>query len=269
MYKIIALDLDDTLLKHNKEISENNYKALKECEKRGIKIVLATGRPYLGVLKVLDDLKLVGTDTYVICCNGALIYHLLDNKIIHKATIFGKDVKKIYQTSLKLNINFHAFLLDQTLITPKLSEYTIHEAKINHIEAHIRDFNQISDDEEFLKCMAVDPKEILTPKIKDFEELYSSSYSVFRSAPFFLEFLNLDATKGNALKFLSSYLNIDIKDTMSFGDSENDLSMIIEAGMGIAMNNAYSHIKEKADFVTLDCEEDGVAYAINKFILNE
>ena len=269
MYKIIALDLDDTLLNKKKEISEKNYQALKECEALGIKIVIATGRPFNGTKEVLEKLKLFNTDTYVICFNGGLIYSLKDNKVIYKAMLEGKDIKAIYQDSLLKKINFHAFRENQSLITPKLSEYTLYEAKINNITANICDINTISDDDLFIKCMCIDNESILSPLVDYFVEKYQKQYAVFRSAPFFLEFLNKKATKGNALKYLADYLNVDIKDTMSFGDSENDLSMILAAGLGVAMENSYPHIKKNADFVTLACEEDGVSYAINKFILKK
>lgn len=269
MIKIITLDLDDTLLNKDKIITSKNLIALKKAKELGIKIVIATGRPYRGTLEILNTLGIDKTDTYLFCFNGGVIYSLKDHKVIFKKTISGKLVKEIYHEALKYNSNFHAFRVNQELITPKLSHYTIYEAEINHIEPHVFDFNTIQDDEEFIKCMCVDKEEIIDNLISDMKAKYKEVCSVVRSAPWFLEFLNPASQKGEALKFLAKYLNIDIQDTIAFGDSDNDLSMIKEAGIGVAMENAKDDIKSHADFVTKSNNDDGIAYALDKFIFDK
>lgn len=268
MYKIIALDLDDTLLNSKKEISLENKKALEACQARGIKIVIATGRPYNGITKILKELNLLGTDTYAICFNGGLIYNLKNLEIINKTTLKGRDIKEIYNEAKRLGVNYHVFDINQKLSTPKENTYTNYEAKINHINFEIIDPLTFNDNDAFIKGMMIDPEEKISMAINNLNDSIKAKYSYFRSAPFFLEFLNPKATKGNALLWLADYLGYSQKETMAFGDSENDISMIIEAGMGIAMENSYPHIKAKANYVTTSCDDDGVSKAIHKFILD-
>ena len=268
MYKIVAIDLDDTLLNKDKQISEENKKTLAKCQELGVKIVISTGRPYIGIQKVLNELNLVGTDTYAFCYNGGLIYSLKNMEIIASFTITGRDIKKLYQESLRLNTYYHLYDLEGKLYTPKMNEYTMYGAKLVGTTANIVEINSFPDDKLFLKGMLVDDKNHISEIISQIDPQLKEQYANFLSAPIYYEFLNPKATKGSALKYLANHLNIDIKDTIAIGDSENDLSMIIDAGLGVAMENSYPHIKEKADFITKDCNEDGVSYVLKKFILD-
>ncbi len=266
MYKIIAIDIDGTLLNKKKEITAINKEAIKEAQALGIKVVIATGRPYLGFQHVIKELGLDNTDTYVICFNGGIIYHLLTNEIVYKSTILGKDIKRLYKESLDLNINIHAFKSNQELIAPKQSEFTDLEKNLNKIDVTYTDFNLIDDNDEFIKVMLIDPEEIVDATIPKLDKYWKENFSVVRSAKVFLEFLNLEAQKGVALRTLANMLNVDIKDTASLGDNENDLSMIIEAGLGIAMENAVDIVKENANMITASNEDSGVGLAIKKII---
>lgn len=266
MIKIITIDLDGTLFDSNKEISETNKQAIKEAKDLGVKIVIATGRPYLGFQHVIKELELFNTDTYVICFNGGIIYHLLTNEIVYSSTISGKDVKRLYKESLELNINIHAFKENQELIAPKQSECTDVEANINKIDVTYTDFNLIKDEDKFIKAMLIDPKEIVDGVVPKLDSYWKENFSVVRSADVFLEFLNLEAQKGFALEKLAALLNVDIKDTASFGDNENDLSMIISAGTGVAMQNAVDIVKQNAQMITESNDNSGVGIGIRKLL---
>ncbi len=267
MYKIIALDLDGTLLDSKKKISDVNKKALKDASDNGIKVVIATGRPYQGVQHIIKELNLENTDNYVMCFNGGLIYHLLTNTPIYNASLTGKEVKKLYNESLELNINIHAFTSSQQLIAPKQSEYTDHEANINKITTEYTNFNLLKDEDIFIKAMLVDPVDKVDSILDKIDPIWYSEYSVVRSAPFFLEFLNIKAQKGVALEALAKHLGYTIEQTVAFGDAENDLSMISMAGLGVCMSNGMPKVLEIADYVTKSNDEDGVAYAIYEKIL--
>ncbi len=266
MIKIITIDLDGTLLDSNKQITETNKAAIKEAKELGVKIVIATGRPYLGFQHIIKELELVNTDTYVICFNGGIIYHLLTNEIVYSSTISGKDVKKLYQESLRLNVNIHAFKDNQELIAPKQSVCTDREAALNNISVTYTDFTKLNDEDRFIKAMLIDPEEILDDIIPKMGPYWKETFSVVRSAKVFLEILNLEAQKGVALRTLANLLNVDIKDTASFGDNENDLSMIIEAGVGVAMENAVDIVKKHAQMITDDNDNSGVGNGIRKLL---
>ena len=269
MIKIVTIDLDGTLFDNVKNISKENIDAIKKCHELGVKIVIATGRPISGVLPVLNRLDLTTDKDYVIIYNGSKILNVGTKELIFSSTINGKTVKELYNESLRLGVNFHTFRKNEELITPKHNPYTDVEKTINRIEDILTDINTIDDKDEFLKAMLVDNEDNLNRCEKEINPIFYNDYSMVRSAKIFLEFLNKDCDKGKALEALAHYLNIDMKDTMAIGDAGNDISMIKRAGIGVAMKNSFKEVIDIADFVTLSNEESGVAYALNKFIIEK
>ncbi len=269
MIKLVTIDLDGTLFDNEKNISEENKLAIKKCHELGVKIVIATGRPEKGVLPTLEALGLTTKDDYVIIYNGAKIMNVGTHELIFSSTISGKMVRKLYDESLKHGVNIHAFRDNDELITPKHNPYTDVESKINHVPDVLFDFNNIKDDDVFIKAMLVDSDENITRTIPNVDKYFTDNYSMNRSSKIFLEFLNKNSDKGKALVRLSEYLNIDIKDTMAIGDAGNDLPMILASGTGVVMENAFPEIKKHGDFITKSNLESGVAYALNKLILEK
>ena len=269
MIKLVTIDLDGTLFDNEKKISKENYNAIKKAKENGCYIVIATGRPYNGVIKTLEKLNLTSNNDYVILYNGGKIMNVGKNEVIHSTTIDGKYVKELYEYSLKENVFIHAFKENEDLITPQKNPYTLVEETINKIDASLFDFNEINDDELFIKAMLVAKDEDITRITPLFKKMYEGKYSVLRSSKIFLEFLNPLTNKGTALEFLAKYLNIDIKDTMAIGDADNDIPMIKKAGIGVAMENAFPEVLKEAKFVTKSNLESGVAFAINKYVNEE
>lgn len=266
MIKLIAIDLDGTLFDDLKNIPEENIKAIKYAKEKGVKIVISTGRPFKGVIDVLEKLDLTSNDDYVIIYNGGKILNVGKNETIYSTTITGKTVKELYEESKILNTDIHAFRIDEELITPKHNPYTDVEARINHIEDHLYDFNNISDDELFIKCMLVSENEVLTNAMANVNEKFYTDYSMVRSSTIFLEFLNKNSDKGKAVKALAEYLNISLDEVMAIGDANNDISMIKVAGVGVAMGNAFEEVFEYANYITDTNENSGVAKAILKYV---
>lgn len=266
MIKLCTIDLDGTLFDKAKNISDENKLAIKRANELGCKIVIASGRPIHGIVNVLSDLNLFGKDDYVICYNGAKVFNTLTGDYVFTSTISGKEVKELYREARRLGVYFHAFRENEELITFAHNPYTDIESRINHIDAHLFDFEQLNDDDKFLKCMMVDSEENINRIMKEINPKYYDEYSVVRSSKIFFEFLNKSTNKGSALKSLALHLNIDIKDTMAIGDAGNDLDMIKIAGVGVAMANAFDEVKKVANFITTSNEESGVAHAINTFV---
>lgn len=268
MYKLIALDMDGTLLTTDKTITERTKNAIKEAEKKGVKIVLASGRPLKGLTRYLKELDLFSGDDYVLSYNGGLVQNTKSEEIVSKVVIKGSDLKHIYEVSKDVNINIHAFSAKEGLITPKLSKYTQYEADMNGIDFLIKDFNTVEDNEDIIKVMMIDEADILDPAIEKLPQDLYEKYSVFKSAPYFLEFTNKEVDKGLGLKRLGEHLGIKQDEIIACGDAGNDLSMVKYAGLGVAMGNATYEVKEAADFITSSNDEDGIAKVIEKYILN-
>lgn len=266
MYKLIAIDMDGTLLREDKTISEHTKSIIEQAKKQGVKIVLASGRPLEGLEPYLDELGLTSADDYVICYNGAIVQNVATREIISRTTLDGQDLKDLYQVSKELQVNIHAFSR-AGCITPVMTKYSKLEGNMNDIPVHITDFNEVLDDETIIKIMFIDEPEVLQKAIDRLPEELYNKYTIVRSAPYFLEFLNKKVNKGEGVRALAMHLGINQEEIMCFGDAGNDWHMIEFAGMGVAMGNAFPEIKEIANYITETNENDGVACAIKKFVL--
>lgn len=269
MYKLVALDMDGTLLREDKTISDRTKKAISDAREIGTTVVLATGRPIEGVRKVLKELDMLTDKDYVLSYNGALVQKTSDKKIISKVALSKKDALELYELSKELGVNIHAFSETLGLVTPKMSKYTEVEAEINDIEVKIIDMNTIKEDDVIIKVMMIDEPEILGPAFDKLPKEIFEKYTVVRSTPYFLEFLNKEANKGVGVELLAKHLGIKQEEIITMGDAGNDKHMIEYAGLGVAMGNAFDEIKEIANYITDTNENDGVAKTIEKFILEK
>ncbi len=267
-YKLIAVDMDGTLFTSDKRITQRTVDAVKAASAKGVKVVLASGRPLEGLYPSLEQLGLMQEDNYVLAFNGALCITTKTKEPIATTVLKGSDYKKLAGLAEELNLNCHAFSTRQGLITAKSNKYTELESSINKIDIHIVDpIKDIDDDEDIIKVMFIDPPEILDPAITKLPSWTRERYNTFKSAPFFLEFMHKSVDKGTGLKQLADYLHIDREEIIACGDEGNDYSMIKYAGLGVAMGNAIDSVKEIANYITDTNDNDGVAKMIEKFIL--
>lgn len=270
MYKLIALDIDGTLLNSEKKITSDVFNSIQEAKKQGTKVVLSTGRPLPGVTPLLKELNLTDEGDYVICFNGAVVQEVKSEKVISNIEMCHDDFKIIYELSKKLNTHVHINTPTNLIIPEETPHtYTIHESNLNGIDIVYMDEKDINDDITFCKIMIIDEPEKLEEVINNIPSELYEKYTIVRSAPFFLEFLNKSANKGTALSALCEAINVPIEKSIAVGDEENDQHMIKLAGLGVAMGNARDSIKEIADYITETNNDHGVARVIDKFILNK
>lgn len=268
--KVILLDLDGTLLNSDKTISPANYAALERAAAMGVHIVPATGRFYRGMPEVVRNLPFV---RYVVTVNGAEIYDTKEKKVLHKEELEPKEAVAIYEYLSGLPALCDAYVegwgyMDRSDYA-RIDEFTT-EPYVVRMLKQLR--TQVDDMKAFLrqhsaqKLMAFFKD--MNRRAVELERIKSrfSNTAVSSSISNNIEVNAKNANKGGALVNLCAVLGIDVKDSMAFGDGSNDLSMIQNAGIGVAMGNAYPGLKEAADYVTLTCDEDGVAHAIEKFL---
>lgn len=268
MYKLIALDMDGTLLNEDKVVTERTKKAIDDARAKGVTVVLATGRPIDGVTRYLEELDMYTDKDYVLTYNGGLVLKTKTREVVSKIALNGGDVHYLYNLSKELGVNIHAFSEKEGLVTPKNSKYTEVEAEINNIEIKIVDFDKVDKEESFIKIMMIDEPEVLQNAVDNLPNEVLEKYTVVRSAPFFLEFLDKRVNKGTGLELLAKHLGVKQDEVISMGDAGNDLHMIEYAGMGVAMGNAFEEVKKAANYITDTNENDGVAKAIEKFVLS-
>lgn len=265
MIKIIAIDLDGTLLTDDKHITTKTVAVIKKASQAGIKVVLCTGRPLTGVAEHLRTLGLSGDDQYVITFNGALVQTIEGRVLIHH-TLNYNDYVDLEALSRKLHNHFHVETENHIYTANKnISPYTIGESFYVRMGIRYRDVNDMPTSLKISKAMFIDPPEKITTLQKKLPQTFLDKYTFVQSEPYFLEALNKSASKGNALRDLTKRLDLLPENVMAIGDQGNDLSMLQFADTAVAMGNAIPEAKELASFVTSTNEEDGVAKAIQKF----
>ncbi|ENM5748446.1 Cof-type HAD-IIB family hydrolase [Vibrio mimicus] len=267
MYKLIALDMDGTLLNSQKQISPRTKQAIANARQQGIQVVLASGRPIDGMRSKLEELNLTGHNDYVLYYNGSMVANVGSGQIIHQQIIDGKAAKRVARLAQEWGLNAHAFSQIHGLITPKTSQYTEVEATLNGLTITEMDFEQLADDHPIIKAMIVGEPDKLSHAISQLPEQWRKEFTVVQSAPFFLEFLNTGSNKGVGVKAIAEHLGIQANEVICMGDAENDHHMLEYAGLGIAMANAMEETKRIADHITLSNDQDGVAVAIEHFAL--
>lgn len=266
MYQLIAVDMDGTLLNHKKEISERNRQAIKAAKSIGKTVVIATGRPLIGIKRYLESLEMTGDKDYVIAFNGALVQEAKSGRLIAKKTLSLEDYKRLYEVSLDLGVHIQA-LSEHHVMTPVANPYTDVEANINLIETEIIPVAEVSETMTIVKVMFVDAPEKLDAAVERLPEWVKETYTIVRSSDIFLEFLDKSVDKGAGVAALAAELGITAEQVICVGDAGNDLAMIQYAGLGVAMANAFDEVKSAADYMTSSNEDDGVAEVIEKFML--
>ncbi|WP_089139670.1 sugar-phosphatase [Vibrio rumoiensis] len=268
MYKLIAIDMDGTLLNSSGKISEQNKQAIAQARQQGVHVVLASGRPLDGMRAALNELNMTQDSDYVISYNGSLVQTVASNAMIRQEILKGKDAKLLNDWAQRLDVFIHAFSLEEGLISPKSNRYTTHESEINNIALTERPFETLNDADPILKVMMVEEEHKLTQAIEQIPSELHQQFTIVRSAPFFLEFMNPTSDKGSGVQALAEHLGIKASEVMTLGDAGNDHHMLKYAGLGIAMGNATEATKQIADYVTDTNDNSGVALAIEKFVLS-
>ncbi|MBD1577148.1 sugar-phosphatase [Vibrio sp. S11_S32] len=268
MYKLIALDMDGTLLNSEHKITKHNKQAISQARAMGVTVVLASGRPLNGMLAALEELEMNTDQDYVISYNGSMVQTADSKTVIRQEILTGADAKLIANWAETLNVNVHAFSIEHGLITPKNSKYTNHECAINGIDVVEMPFSELSDDAPILKVMLVDEEPILSKAVAQLPNDLYQQFTIVRSAPFFLEIMHKTSDKGAGVEALAQYLGIEQQQVIAMGDAGNDHHMLTYAGLGIAMANATDETKAISNYITDSNDNSGVAQAIEKFVLN-
>lgn len=267
-YKMIVLDLDDTLLKNDGTISGKTKNTLKKVQEDGIKVVLASGSPTFAIEPVANALELEKYGGYIISYNGARIIECRDKKELYAANITREEVQKLYQMSQEKDAYIQTYIGDN-IIASQPNKFTDIEKQITGMEIIVpNDFSSYVQ-QEVVKVIVLQEPEKLKELEKKWKPLIQNKLYMTISKPFFLEFMNLEVDKGKSILRLGKMLGIDAEEIIAIGDSYNDITMIQAAGLGVAMGNAVEAVKEIANYVTEDNEHDGVATVVEKFIWEE
>lgn len=271
MYKIIASDLDETLLCDDRSISQENIEAIQKAKDLGVKFVLATGRGFRTVdvtLKTLglDDKK----DEYVISFNGGAITENKGTKLLYFQGISYELANDLYQRGLNYDVCIHVYTKDKVYVYNFVDNER--EFLNNRMEViEIFDDNlEFIKDEDFVKVLYMNQDYSYLKQIEKDLEHMTQDIDISYSSNRYIEFNHKGVTKGEGLKSLAKLLGVDMKDTIAIGDNFNDLSMIKVAGLGVGVQNTAQDMKHECDYITeATNNESAIAEVIHKFILQD
>ncbi|MGV8984034.1 Cof-type HAD-IIB family hydrolase [Clostridium sp.] len=271
-YKLICIDMDGTLLNDKKIISEKNLKAIRLASEKGVRIAVCTGRIFTSADFFSE---LLGVKSPVIASNGAYIREKDKDEVVYKSTLGVEKCKKLLEVFRQFNLYPH-FYTSNIVFTEKLIYSSRFYEEVNKTLPKdkqvkiilVEDWNDVFDkyESEIFKGIAVDEDldkvQCAKNKLKAMDdfEVVSSRFNNF-------EVMNKGVSKGSAVEILGDYYGIKSEQIICIGDSENDLSMIKFAGLGVAMENGSELVKEAAQYITDSNNCDGVAKVIEKFVL--
>ncbi len=291
MYKLIAIDLDGTMLNQYGIITQKTKETIKKVQEKGIEVIIASGR---GINSVKNFAKEIESNKYFISGNGAIVYDIEKNQIIYEDTLKKTKALDIIKICKENSIYYNVYT-ESEIIAEKLNYNTLyyHKENANKEEENKTHINIVQDaydyilqrNERILKIMICDNNKTVfnsiirkLREISDIEILDVSHMSrkIIKQGTeeialeyFYTEVTATNVNKWNALQELMKKMKINEEELITIGDNTNDAKMLENAGLGIAMGESAPEIKEKAKIVTRTNDEDGVAEALEMIILNK
>ena len=273
-YKLIACDLDETLLNDEHLVGAKNVAAIKRArEEYGVKFVPATGRGFMQIQPELKELQLYDLEgEYVISFNGGALTENKNNRIIEFKGLEFSKMKEIFEAGLNFDVCIHVYTPDNLYVF-NLSESERQRIKNQKLEAVYPEVNSV----DFLKDTPISKilyQNVDVPYLMSLEEglkpITDGHCAVSYSSNRYMEFNALGVDKGQGLIDLANKLGIAIEETIAVGDNYNDMAMLKVAGLSVAANNAVDDVKAACDYTTNANNNEGVvAESIEKFIFNE
>ncbi|MGC4018525.1 MAG: Cof-type HAD-IIB family hydrolase [Muricomes sp.] len=267
-YKMLVLDLDGTLTNSKKEITEPTRNALIELQKNGKKVVLASGRPLNGILPLAEELELAGHGGYILSFNGARITRCHDEEVIYNRILPPEVIPEVYEIAASVpGLDVLAYEGEHILSGISSNQYTEQEAFINKMSVvEVPDFvGHLQFPVN--KLLITGEPSIVEKGMELLKKRFHTFLNIYRSEPFFLEIMPQNIDKAYSLQKLLNSLGMTADQMICCGDGYNDVSMIEYAGLGVAMENAQTVVKDTADFITRSNDDDGILYVIEKFMV--
>lgn len=266
-YKMIFSDMDGTLLKNDIEVSEGNCLAIEKAVAKGVDFVICTGRGVFGVERYLEQLKLLGRDGYVICQNGGTVYNLRDMSLAIRESFTPDIFAPIGKYAREMGLELY-YYDDRLFMAEKETERVKKYCQVMGSNVKILK-NPLDYSGEFTKCLMTGTQAQLRAVQQKVKQLAGNELDCFFSSQIFMEVVKKGVSKGNIMAKTAEKAGVPLASVIAIGDSDNDLSMIRRAGLGVAVANAEEEVKAAAHYVTQNrCENDAIAEVIEKFVLS-
>lgn len=265
LYRLLACDLDGTLIAHSGCISHRVRDAISQARERGVQIALVTGRSFQSALPYA---RMLDVHLPLVCYQGGLIQHPDSGDTLYQASLAREMVEEAIDLSGTQGWQLILYTADRVV----LSEYRYPEDVYHHMlgptVTWVNDLKSTIDGGPIkLTIMAA---EACIPAIEaEMRRRFPSTVEIFRSHPMFVEVVPCGASKGSALAWLAEHLGVPQAEVMAIGDQDNDASMLAWAGLGVAMGNGSPKCRRVADWIAPTVDEDGGAVAIERFLVRE
>ncbi len=265
-YKLLVLDIDGTVTNSEKMLLEKTRKAILQLQERGVRVVLASGRPPQGVYPIAKELEFDRFNSYILAHNGAKIIDFKNGNCIYEKRLPTHIPKRLWKDAIEFGIGICTYQDDKLIAGTHPDPYMELEARITELPIEYRE-----DFDSYVKfpvngCLLTgnpDDMEIAEPILK---RKYFHETEIFYSEPYFLEVIPQNVDKAYGLKHLLKILELSSDEMVCCGDSFNDIRMIQYAGIGVAMKNGQEKLKAVANYVTEnDNDHDGIVEVIEKF----
>lgn len=267
MYRLIATDIDDTLLAPDGSLPEANRKALERLHARGVAVVLSSGRATASIVKVAEGILPPADDEYLISFNGARVTTLLTGTVLHERKLTPEAIRTVMRYVREQNLLVLGYR-DDSFVTerddPRCHVYA-RNTRMNH---RIVDDLEAALPEGSPKLLIMDDSSAIAGHQRNLREAALragvTDFTTVSSKPQYLEVVHPGVSKGDALLRLAEHLGIPVQETIAVGDSMNDREMLEAAGMGIAVANAREELKAVADFITECTAEEGALEEVER-----
>lgn len=266
-YKGLVLDIDGTLYNSHKKITRATKDAIFKAREAGKVIAIASGRPIPGIQEASRTLEFAEKGGYIMGYNGGRIVNVQTGEEICSITLPDGVVPRIAALAAEYGVPVVGHAPDVLVTEFPDDELICYEARLNRMQVRAIPSLAAYSEHRLYKCLITGEADRLAELEKIAAKEFEGELSVYRSEPYFLEILPLGIDKANAIDMLARHLHMTKDDFIACGDGFNDLSMIRHAGLGVAMANAQSIVKESADYITNSCDEDGLVPVIEKFLI--
>lgn len=265
MIRLIASDIDGTLINSSSECTDRTIKALKDAKAKNIKFAICSGRPVSGIKPLLIGWKLNDIVDYVVGMNGGEVWNVKEDKFVTCYPLEEHIIKKLIDEYEPMGY-IPTYYDDTGLYCQKITQDVINVATRTATPYFQGDVRALTKGPQ-PKLMFILPPE----KMEDIEKYYeahkSLDYVAFKTAKDLFEFSNPLLAKDIGVKIICAQMGIDMQDVLAFGDTTNDIEMLKEAGIGVCMANGSKDAKEAADYIGDSCDEDGIANFLYKYVL--
>ena len=264
-YRLIAIDLDGTLIDDQLTISPRVKQALAAAQAHGITVTLASGRMFRAMVPFAQELNIQAP---LVCYQGGLVRHPVTEETIFHLPVPAALAQEVVTLARAGGIQVNAFI-DDRLHVERLSPEAEVYMRIAQVEAtEVPDLLDFLNDNPSTKLVLVNLDEDKTNRlVETMTAHFGSRLGITKSHRYYTEAIHADVSKGRALKQLAGVMGVSMEQVVGIGDNLNDLSLVETAGFGVAMGDGDPRVKAAADFVTATYEEDGVAVAIEEHVL--